>query len=117
MQMAKTMKMRIQLDEEKIRREGIYNYDKIIKLLDETFEELEIYREEDVDGILAYSGTGNPRDFGRFGLMYNSLKRKAWFIDNALLWELHEPLDFYGIEEDNIEDLLTAWKETLKMEA
>lgn len=106
--------MRIRLDEEKIKKEGKYNYDNMIMLLDETFEEMELYRIHDYSDILTYGGLDNPNDYAHFGSMYNSLKKRKWFMNNVLLWELHKPVDFFGAEYTSIEDLIPKCKEAIE---
>lgn len=107
------MKMRIQLDEQKIRKEGKYSFDKIVDSLDKAFEKLELYRIHDYSEILTYGGLDNSSDFAHFGVMYNRLRREKWFVENLLLWELHEPIEYFDMKLSNIENLIPKCKEFL----
>ena len=77
-----SMKMKIVFDEEKIRREGKYDVDKMYASIDKSFEELDIPK---VDrGV--YQAKGKSKDFSRFMGAILGLSKAEWVMDNISDW-------------------------------
>ena len=57
-------------------------------------------------GVREYCGKEDPMDFGRFSLIYNTLKRQDWFMSNASTWLLLNSDDSDDPTDFSEEDLL-----------
>jgi hypothetical protein len=77
------IKMQIVMDDDKIRRQEQYNVDKIYKTLD-SFLVGKLGLQKADDGF--YLGRGDRKDFSYFGLAFNTLRKKEWFLDNVETW-------------------------------
>ncbi|MDR0875129.1 MAG: hypothetical protein LBN12_02840 [Clostridiales Family XIII bacterium] len=77
------IKMQIKMDEDKILREKKYSPEKIYAAIDQfMIDKLHLAKFE--DGF--YLGNGNGKDFSYFGLAFNTLRKKPWFVDNVKTW-------------------------------
>lgn len=85
------MKMLIELDEDKIRKEGIYSLDKMNAYLESLFEKRNMYKDEEN----WYTG-GN---FVSCGSLVATLSRTDWFLECVGTWL------WYDSSDDSIEDL------------
>jgi hypothetical protein len=75
--------MQIIMNDEKIRRQKQYDADKIHRTLDSFLvEKLGLIKSD--DGF--YLGRGDGKDFSHFGLAFNTLRKKGWFLDNVATW-------------------------------
>lgn len=82
------MKMVIQMDEDKIRREGKHSLEKVYQVIDKTFAEFECIREKsDILNELIYAGNPKRDDsFCDFGIIYGELDEQEWFRANCIKW-------------------------------
>lgn len=80
--------MKIQMDEEKILREDKINLVKVYAALDDIFAKKNLVKGEiEPDGTRTYWGTESNKDFARFCMVVNSLKRiEKWFAPNCKKW-------------------------------
>ena len=87
--------MKIQMDEEKILREGKINLQKVYAALDRIFAKYNLVKgETEPDGTLTYLGTESNKDFGRFAIVEMNLQDiNTWFVPNCKKW-------FFGGDED-----------------
>lgn len=99
------IKMIIKMNDEKIKAENEYTLDRVYSGLNRIFEQFG-YSAEEVDGNLEYKGNSDPRDFGKFGRIYNGLRKQTWFINNADTWLLCNSDDVEDPNDFSIEDLL-----------
>jgi hypothetical protein len=77
------IKMQIKIDDDKIRREKKYSPEKIQDAIDRfMLGKLNLVKDE--DGF--YVGGGTGKDFSYFGLAFNTLRKKQWFVDNVKTW-------------------------------
>jgi hypothetical protein len=71
------------MDDNKIVREKKYNATKVHSAINEFMEgQLELRR--GANGF--YYGDGSGKDFSRFGLAFNTLRKKDWFLNNVKTW-------------------------------
>lgn len=99
------IKMIIKMDEGKIALLKEYSTDHVYKVLDNVFDQYG-YHMEQVEGNREYRGTGDPRDFGRFGRIYNGLKKQQWFVQTVSTWLLCNSDDVDDPNDFSVEDLL-----------
>ena len=99
------IKMIIKMNDEKIETDNEYTLDRVYGGLDRIFAQFG-YQGEEVGGNLEYKGTGDPHDFGKFGRIYNGLRKQTWFINNADVWLLCNSDDVEDPNDFSIEDLL-----------
>lgn len=77
------IKMQIVMDDAKLQREGKYDIDKVHSAIDDYLvSELGFHKA--ADGF--YLGGGGRTDFSYFGLAFNTLRKKQWFLDNVKTW-------------------------------
>ena len=110
------IKMIIRMNEDKIETESEYTLDRVYNGLNRIFSQFG-YIGEKVEGNLEYKGNNDPRDFGKFGRIYNGLRKKAWFVDNADLWLLCNSDDVDDPEDYSVEDLLNYDGSRVKVSA
>jgi virulence-associated protein VapD len=77
------IKMQIVMDDAKIQRQKRYNVEKIHKTLD-AFLMDKLGFSKSADGF--YLGSGGKTDFSYFGIAFNTLRKKDWFVDNVKTW-------------------------------
>jgi hypothetical protein len=84
--------MEIRFDEEKVKREGKYDLEKMHEHLDDYFlgkgftkMERGVYRTDDRD---------KNKDYTRCGIAMNTLDEIDWFMDNVSMWNWHMPHAF-----------------------
>ncbi len=99
------IKMIIKMNDDKIVEDNEYTLERVYSGLDRIFSQFG-YSSEKVDGNLEYKGNGAPSDFGKFGRIYNGLRKQTWFIKNADTWLLCNSDDVDDPEDYSIEDLL-----------
>jgi hypothetical protein len=77
------IKMQIVMDDDKIAREKKYSAVKVQKAVDDfMLDELSLAKGS--DGF--YLGTDRRRDFSTFGIAFNTLRKRNWFLDNVKTW-------------------------------
>ncbi len=99
------IKMIIKMNDEKILSENDYTLDRVYSGLDCIFARYG-YSAEKVDGNLEYKGNCDPGDFGKFGHIYNGLRKQTWFYDNVDTWLLCNSDDVEDQNDFSVEDLL-----------
>ncbi|GHU58512.1 hypothetical protein FACS1894133_3400 [Clostridia bacterium] len=76
------MKMKIVFDEDKIRREGKYDIDKMYASVDKSFADWGIPK----IGRGVYQSSGKQKDYSRFMSFCMGLSDVGWFVDNISDW-------------------------------
>ena len=99
------IKMIIKMNEDKILADKEYTLDRIYAGLDRIFSGYG-YSAEKVDGKLEYQGNCDPGDFGKFGRIYNGLRKQPWFSENVDTWLLCNSDDVEDKNDFSVEDLL-----------
>ncbi len=99
------IKMIIRMNDNKIEIEKKYTLERVYAGLDRIFAGYG-YSREDVDGNLEYKGSCDPRDFAKFGRIYNGLRKQEWFSENVSTWLLCNSDDVDDPEDFSVEDLL-----------
>lgn len=92
------IKMQIILDSEKIQCEGKVSASKIQQTVDDYLTG-NLGLTKGTDGF--YYGDGSSKDFSRFGLAFNTLRKRDWFLDNVGTW-----LYFNSDASDNPNDFV-----------
>ena len=98
--------MIIKMNDDRIISDNKYTLDKVYNGLDRIFSQFG-YSSEEVGGNLEFKGNGVPTDFGRFGRIYNGLRKQTWFISYADTWLLCNSDDVDDPEDYSVEDLLS----------
>ena len=99
------IKMIIKMDDSKISSDNEYSIERVYSGLDRIFAGYGYHREE-IDGNLEYKGYGDSSDFGKFGRIYNGLRKQPWFSDNVATWILCNSDDVDDPDDFSYEDLL-----------
>lgn len=99
------IKMIIKMNDDKIIETNEYTLERVYSGLDRIFAQFG-YNSEEVGGNLEYKGSGDPSDFGKFGRIYNGLRKQTWFINNATTWLLCNSDDVEDPNDFSVEDLL-----------
>lgn len=99
------IKMIIKMNDDKIEVENKYTLERIYSGLDRIFAGYG-YDREVINGNLEYKGNCDPSDFGKFGRIYNGLRKQTWFVDNVDTWLLCNSDDVDDPEDFSVEDLL-----------
>lgn len=95
----------IQLDEEKIKREGIINLEGAYKSIDLTFAQKDVTLYKIEDGIHYYTRNIDKHDFEYLWMVNKVMKTEKWFMDNIKVWRYIDEEDgFIFEEEDLLED-------------
>ncbi len=110
------IKMIIKMNNEKIKAENEYTLDRVYSGLTRIFKQFG-YSGVEIDGNLEYKGNSDPRDFGKFGCIYNGLRKQTWFINNAYTWLLCNSDDVEDPNDFSVEDLLSYDGSRVKMSA
>lgn len=87
------MKMLIQLDEERIRRDGKYDVAEMWRVIDEKFTAFQCDKEKQADGSVLYFGNANRDVFGDFFQIYAFLSREKWFAKYCSQWIMYSNED------------------------
>jgi hypothetical protein len=77
------IKMQIIMDDEKIAREKRYSAKKMVASID-AYLVGKLGMRKAANGF--YFGTDPKKDFSYFGLAFNTLRKKDWFVDNVKTW-------------------------------
>lgn len=105
-------KMLIQLDEERIKREGKYSIEKMWSIIDEAFSYGQCIKEVQSDGSVMYSGNPNRDNYlCDFGIAYVVLMDKIWFADFASKWIWYNNDDDENLPFQDSDCLVRAKKE------
>ena len=92
------IRMYIELDKEKIEREGVYNFEKMQQYIDDSIIKLGGYKDKD--------GWYTNGSWEAFGAIAANLEESAWFMSNVKKW-LWNNTDYEEEPGDEcIEDLL-----------
>ena len=105
------LKMIIRLNEEKILNEKIYRLDGMYKAIHSAFKQMGFPRIYDTNNAIIYCDKGDSKDFAKFGRIINTLKKKDWFLDNALEWLLCDSDDADNPNDFSEEDLLLYYRQ------
>lgn len=108
------LKMVIRMDENKINFEKKYRLEGIYRTIDVIFIKKGFPRVEDISGTLVYRDNGHGEDYGKFGVIVNTLKKQTWFMDNVAVWLLCDNDDSDNPDDFNEEDLLTHYRKKQK---
>ncbi|GHU58523.1 hypothetical protein FACS1894133_3440 [Clostridia bacterium] len=97
------MKMKIVFDEDKIRREGKYDIDKMYASIDKSFADLDIPKiGRGVYEAKGKSENGKTRDFSRFMGVCIGLRKVEWFMDNISDWIWEENGDVEDVKYETL---------------
>ena len=99
------IKMIIKMNEDKIKGGNEYTLERIYSGLDKVFAGFG-FSGEPVNGCIEYKGNSEPSDFGKFGRIYNGLRKQKWFTDYAQEWLLCNSDDVDDNDDFSVEDLL-----------
>jgi hypothetical protein len=77
------IKMQLILDSNKMLQENAANVAKVQQAVDDYLIDSLHLKKAD-DGF--YYGDGSGKDFSRFGLAFNTLRKKDWFINSVSTW-------------------------------
>ena len=99
------IKMIIRMNDNKIEIEKKYTLERVYAGLDRIFAGYG-YSREDVDGNMEYKGNCDPRDFAKFGRIYNGLRKQEWFSENVSTCLLCNSDDVDDPEDFSLEDLV-----------
>ena len=100
------LKMSIQMNTSKILAENKYSLTTIYQAIHSVFHQSGLNKFSEASNSLIYQGNDNSRDFGRFGKIYNFLRKQSWFIDNVSSWILYDNEDSESPDKFYTEDLL-----------
>lgn len=97
------MKMLIQIDEERVRADGIYDLDDMWRLIGKYFLEYDCTAERQKDGAMLYSGTETNDYFTAINLAVCFLEIQPWFAQYCTKWiwydnDANESLPFLEID-------------------
>lgn len=104
------LKMAIRMNEKKIHAEKKYRLEGIYRTIDHAFCRMGFPRISNTSGLLVYRDNGNTKDYGRFGLIVNALKKQPWFMDNVTEWILYDSDDADRPDQFHEEDLLSHYR-------
>lgn len=102
--------MKIELDAGKIQNEGRYDVCAMCRTIESAFTQMGLLKGEATAGELVYTGSGNARDYGRFGKVVNTLKKQPWFMENVSLWRMYDSDDADNPNDFDEEDLLLHYR-------
>ena len=100
------LKLEIKLDDDKIIADSKYKLDGIYQTLEKAFIEADLQEKKEANGTLMVYGTGKPADFGSFGWIITSLKKKEWFMKYVTKWIWYNSDDGYDENDFAVEDVL-----------
>lgn len=98
------MKMKVQLNEKKIEKNGEYTVDQINNMVIEVAKKRGITKRND-KGL--FMGNNDDKDFSSFGLIVLYLKDQKWFLPFVKVWTL-----YVG---DEIDDLAKHYKRKMNI--
>ena len=90
----------IQLDEEKIKREGIINIEGTYKSIDLTFAQKDVSLYKTEEGIHYYTRDIDKHDFEYLWMVNFAIERSDWFKDNVKIWRFLNVEDGEILEDD-----------------
>ena len=76
------MKMEIAFDEEKVRREGKWDIEKMYGFVDKFFAEHRMSKA----GKGMYNGTNDKDEFALMGIAIGRFRKTEWFTENVKVW-------------------------------
>ena len=103
-------KVLIRLDTEKIINEKKYALNNFHKTLHDFFDQFNFLQIQDSSDCIILEGKNHPHDFAHFGIIFNTLKKQPWFIDNITEWILYDNDDSDDPDIFDEEDLLQNFK-------
>lgn len=71
------LKLEIKLDEGKILTDQRYKVESIYQALEKAFFNYNLKKIQEPDGTICFVGNENPKDYGAFGCIITSLKKKS----------------------------------------
>lgn len=100
------LKMEFKLDESKIKEANMYTPERIYAAIDDASQRNGFKKMRTDDGSIIYQGTNHRNDYALFGRMITSLRKKDWFINNAVKWLWFNSDDGRNENDYHMEDLL-----------
>ena len=100
------LKLEIKMDEEKLKEEQKYTIEDIYQKIEKGFARYRLQQEIEDDGTRVFSGTGNRRDYGAFGLLITTLSEKSWFMDYVIKWVWYNSDRGRDENDFSVEDVL-----------
>lgn len=100
------VKTEIRLSKGKIQKDGRYTAESLYEAIDKVFSKYGFGKIILKDGTIAYTGNGNPADYGTFGMIITGLKDKAWFVNNLDKWLWYNSDDGVDDNDFSVEDIL-----------
>ena len=85
--------MLINLDREKIEKDGKYTVEEVWNMVNEITGKYEFKQEEQEDGAILYVGQGEQSSFDGCGCSYVILSESEWFARYVSEWILYESDD------------------------
>lgn len=98
------MKMKVQMDEKKIEKNGEYTVDQINGMVNEVARRKGITKKNDKGFFI---GNGDDKDYSSFGLIVLYLKDQEWFLPFVKAWTLYV--------DDEIDDLAKHYKRKMNI--
>ena len=92
--------------EEKLKEEQKYTIEDIYQKIEKGFARYRLQQEIEDDGTRVFSGTGNRRDYGAFGLLITTLSEKSWFMDYVIKWVWYNSDRGRDENDFSVEDVL-----------
>ena len=94
------MKMKITIDEEKVKNDSEYTVDEMYKKIDDLAKRSDITK-KDKDGL--YVGNNDRHDLANFGRIIIALKKCEWFMQSVGEWlwdengEVEDVADYFRV--------------------
>ena len=104
------LKTEFKLNENRINADGRYSPVSVYDAVDKAFMRHRFRKEILSDGTICFYGNGLSTDYGAFGSLITSLRKKDWFMPYLDKWLWYNSDD--GINDDDyvIEDILQHYK-------
>ena len=88
------MNMLINLDREKIEKDGKYTVEEVWNMVTKEFEGYPFKQEEQEDGGILYVGQGEQSSFSGCNCAYVGLRHEEWFARYVSKWIWYETFPF-----------------------
>ena len=88
------MNMLINLDREKIEKDGKYTVEEVWNMVNDVTGKYEFKQEKQEDGAILYVGQGEQSSFDGCGCSYVILSESEWFARYVSEWILYETFPF-----------------------
>lgn len=100
------LKMTIELDTNRIEKNSKYILEQISNTINEIFIEKGLIHTIQGNTHTYYFDNKNNKNSGKFCILYTTLKKQTWFIDNIKLWKVLNSDNVDDINDFSEEDLL-----------